>query len=308
MNANYKLQIENACMERRLLNIDNIGAIEELLDRESQRLERLQKLKKDNKLNRGDKVSPGELKGLFPQICTEVDDFLGVQDGEVPKFGYYNLLRPGLMTTPVLAMYAISAVQVVSAVTCLITEQNPDLSNFMNAGIGAMQFACAALFHSVMKNPGYNRLLKRVTLQNVARTDLIPSAGHEYAHHVQRREGLKDDMYSIFKEGHARGVEKHIAQDYQQREDNNAFLYDVLNSTVGEFKSAYIWICQKFGHQPKASLLKTKTSTDIDERVNRLLDKTPTPHAIGNALFSIYEAREGRGIYNDMIHGNFQFI
>ena len=43
MDANYRLEIENPQMKRRLVVVDNVPAIEDLLDRESQRLEQLQR-------------------------------------------------------------------------------------------------------------------------------------------------------------------------------------------------------------------------------------------------------------------------
>lgn len=303
-----KTQIENPNMKRRLLNVDNIPILEALLDREAQRLERLQKCKENDKLNLGNNVSPDELTELFPQICTEVDRFLEV-DGDVPKFGYYNLLRLELGSTSILSLYTLASLQVAGAATLMVADQNPEIDPLVFAGMGAILFVQAALLHSSNKDSSYTPVSKTIILERSPRTVLIPTASHEYTHYLQHREGLIKQRfkYSIFSEGHARGVQKHVSEEYMEREDNEAFLYDVLDSTVGEFKSAYVWMCKKLGQQPKESLLKTKTTRDADESVNRLVWRCPTPHAIGNALFSIYEARQGRQVYNHMIHGNFQF-
>lgn len=300
-------EIENLNMKRRLLVVDNILAIEDLLDRESQRLERLQKLKGRDRLYIDDKVSPEELRELFPQICTKVDNFLGVQNGEVPTFGYYNLLKPGLMTTPILLGYTLSAVQIANALIHIFTHQNVGISHWLCLGVGAMLFELTGVSHSLVKSNGYNQLFKKITLKRVARTDLIPAAGHEYTHRIQHKNNIFKDKHEIFMEGHARGVEKQLADDYCEREDNEAFLYGISDINVGELKSAYLWMCEKLGQKPREILLKTKTSRDSDESLYRSNNMEPTPHAIGNSLFSIYESLKGRKIYNHMIHGDFQF-
>ncbi len=302
MTQTRTYEIEDPNMERRLLRPENISILEDLLDKEAQRLERLQKLKENDKLNLGDKVSPDELTELVPQICTEVDRFLEI-DGNVPKFGYYNLFRSPL----ILGLYTLSALEVAGAATLMVADQNPEINPLFFAGMGAMQFGLAALLHAINKDSSYTPSSKTIILERSPRTVLIPIAGHEYTHYVQHREGIKDGGYNIFQEGHARGVQKQVSEEYMEREDNEAFLYDVLNSTVGEFKSAYVWMCKNLGQQPKESLLKTKTSRDSDESAHRLVWRSPTQHAIGNALFSIYEALQGRQIYKHMIHGNFKF-
>jgi len=304
MDADYRSEIENPQMKRRLLAEDNVPAIEDLLDKESQRLGRLQKLKEEGRLDFGDTVSPDELRELFPQICKEVDSFLGIQDGEVPNCRYYNLFRPGLMTTPILGVYIVSALQEACALASLATGHLDYCQTFQ---IGAMLNAQAALSAHLLAKQSCYAASKSITLERVARTDLIPTAGHEYTHHIQFKKGLRYSKHTIFSEGQARGVQKQLADDYHEREDNEAFLYRSSDRTVGELKSAYLWMCRKLGQQPRKSLLKTKSSRDRDESVDRLIRREPSPHALGNALFSIYEALNGRGMYKQMIHGEFQF-
>ena len=305
MDTNYLSELENNSMKNRLLVLDNISAIEDLLDKESIRLERLERLKKDNKLDLGKKLSSKELKELFPKICTEVDEFLGIQNGEVPKYEYYDLMTPGLNTTPILICYALTSIMVAGSVTSLFIDKNPG-THYIDAVIGTLQFTTVALLDSINRNRGsrFNQSSKKVTLEKIARTDLIPTIGHEYAHSVQDRQGLIYKKHSIFQEGHARGVEKHLAQMYSEREDNEAFLYDTSKRTVGEFKRSYLWMCTQLGQEPNKNLLKT--NNDINDLGKKI--KEPSSHAIGNALFSIYKAQKGSKIYNQMIHGNFQFI
>jgi len=211
--------IENFQMRLRLLSEDNIPAIEELLDKESQRLRRLQRLKEDGKLDFGDNVSPEELKELFSQICTEVDEFLGIQDGEVPDCGYFNIFKPGFDSTSILLLYALSAIGVAYGLTPLFTDQNPDIDHFISAALGALASTQAAISHLALKQPAYDLSSKGVTLKKVARTDLIPMAGHEYAHSIHDKIGIASKTYTAFTEGHARGVEKQLADNYREREE-----------------------------------------------------------------------------------------
>jgi len=136
MNTDYQSQIENDHMKRRLLMVDHIPAIEDLLDKESQRLKRLQRLKKSDRLTLGDKVAAEELTELCPQICTEVNDFLGIQDGEVPTFEYFNLFRRGAIPRAILALYVLSASLIVDPLVTLVTDQNLDPSHGYFAGMG----------------------------------------------------------------------------------------------------------------------------------------------------------------------------
>ena len=306
MNSNYQSQIKNSCMKRRLLKIDNIAVIEDILEIESQRLEKLQKLKKENKLNLGDKVSSAELKNLFPQICTEVDDFLSIQNSKAPNCRYFTLFYPDLISIMILSVYALSASQIVMALASQHQGKNLFTKNLFEAGIGTLQLSMGALMHSISKSAAYRKSSKTITLEKTVRTSLIPVIGHEYAHSIQHTRKLMGIKYSIFMEGHARGVEKQLAKTYCEREDNETFLYDISDSNLGEYKSAYIWMCKKLGMHPRKSLLKIKSSRDGDESFGRLLLE-PTPHAIGNTLFSIYESSKGKEIYKQMIQENFQF-
>ena len=311
MDSKYKTQIEDSHIERKLLRVDNLSILEELLNRDSQRLEKLQKLKKDNKLDIGKKITTKELKELFPKICTEVDDFLGIQSKGIPKFGYFNLFDLKSASRMNLIEYTSSILQIAIAETLFMIKSDAYITNFLFSlvgGKGVYNFLKAKESHSKMKNGTYYiELYKEILLEKIQRIRLIPVAGHEYAHHIQHSGGLRDDKYLVFREGHARGVQRHLSEDYREREDNEAFLYKILDSNVGEFKSAYVWICEQLGKSIRSSLLKTKTNRDSAELNNLYTKGKPTPHAIGNSLFSIYEALYGKQIYNHLIHGNFKF-
>ena len=302
----YIDKIKNPYMTSRLLVRDNICALEELLDINGQELKRLKTLKRENKLDFGSKVTPEELSELLPKICSDVNEFLGVNSGS-PEFSYFKLFKLTPLALPVLMFYGLSAVHFTDAVFALALNKNLDKA--LHGVREGLRFGIiGACFHKMVSQPYYNGASERVNLEHVKRTKLIPIAGHEYAHHVQNTEGLLVAKSNIFSEGHARGVQKHMAEKYAQEEDNEAFLYAGLDTTVGEFKSSYIWMCKKLEQKPKKSLLKIRTGRDADEGITRLIVQRPTSHALGNALFSIYQDICGDGIYKQMVHREFQFL
>ena len=100
-------------------------------------------------------------------------------------------------------------------------------------------------------------------------------------------------------EGHARGVQRHIAHLYSEQEDNGAFLYTMTDYTVAELKSPYRWMCKQLGKQPDESLLRTPTQT--------IFPFGGTIHALGDASFYIAEALHGKDVYKQALAGSFQF-
>jgi len=142
---------------------------------------------------------------------------------------------------------------------------------------------------------------------------VVPCLAHECAHYVQYQVFSfpimfkRDDPYDYFKEGHARGVQRFIAQEYKEKEDNEAFLYTIRSKSVGELKSSYLWVCKHLEKPPRNSLLRVKTSRDVVEVDEKTLWGRPTAHSIGNTLFHLYEKEQGNQIFKMMIQGTFKF-
>lgn len=300
MDKTYLTQVENQNLRALLLKKDNIPILEYLLNAEARRLKPIQKLKEEGKLNFGDKVSSKKLKELLPKIKEEVDSFLETPNIDVPSCKYYNIFRPGLTTTPILILYAASTFVTIYPLALMLVEPGPNIGNLLCSGLGAMTLATVSQSHSLMNSSGYDCRSKSITLKKERRVELIPTIGHEYAHHAQERCGLECgplDKHPIFAEGHARGIERYLSETYREREDNEAFLYDILDSTISEMKSTYVWMCEELKMPTRESLLKNKTSRN----------SLPRSHAVGNTLFSIYGAKYGPKIYRDAIHGKFPF-
>lgn len=318
MNNKPTAQIENKNIRALLLKKENVPLLEDLLDQKTQRFKPIQKLKNEGRLNFGNFVDAEELNELFPKIKGEVDSFLGTPSVDMPKFGYWSVLKPAILTVPLFVGYATSLNMGIRSMFSIFTEPNFDI-NTMSAlgalGAASIFFYTFIKLHLSTKCDEYNIRFKSITVQKNKRACLIPTAGHEYAHHIQQRTIFKQtplkhnlEKYSSFQEGQARGIEHYLSETYREREDNEAFLYNVLNTTVAEMKSAYIWMCEETGSPIRKSLLKIKSSIDyIEDRRKERINREPAPHTIGNSLFSIYAAKDGNRIYRDMIHSNFKF-
>lgn len=70
-------------------------------------------------------------------------------------------------------------------------------------------------------------------------------------------------------------------------------------------KSVYFWVTGKLGATRKMEM-EPQTIYDLNTLSFLNATKTPTPHALGNAFFSILEAREGTGIHKEIMAGRYQ--
>jgi hypothetical protein len=300
----YRERIEDDELEDMLLNIENVPVIEELMYRESRRVERLRGLVKRGELRFGRKIKQGEMRELLPEVCREVNNFLGVMPIEpvdIPNAEYYNIFNPKLKNMLLLTSFGLSEAAMIMGAGNMVygDAMNPKDIFLLLAG-GAALFRCSKEY-SDMKCPKYNAKTKKIILQKTSREKLIPIIAHEYAHHIQRRRGINKTKWSIFTEGHARGVQRKISKIFSERENNEAFIYQISEMDMGEYKKAYRFMCEELGITANESLMRTKT------RLDRYRNKEINSHQIGNSLFSILEEKHGDGIYKKMIHGNFNF-
>lgn len=295
-----KSKIEDSCMKQLLLKAENIPVLEELLDKNSQQLERLQKLNEENKLDLGKIVDAEELQDLFPKICREVDDFLGIHDVRLPGLDYFSPPKPSkLKPTLIMSAYTLSILPLASAAATLCSDRSNILLALAEVGSAFLAITTAFAWDlQESKTSSYDDKKKLVILEKNVKTDLIPTAAHEYAHHVQYEKGIKGAKYSIFREGHAQVVQKQLAKNYREREDNEAFFYHALERDVARLKTSYVWTCRKLGYQPKENLLKIKTNCCDNENWWIADDGDPSRHAVGNAVFSINEIKHGKQIYD----------
>ena len=150
-----------------------------------------------------------------------------------------------------------------------------------------------------------------ITMTKEKMPKAIPIMGHEYTHYLQHQAFLgrayltKD--YSTLKEGHARGVERYIANIYHKREDNQTFLEEMASWDYIELKQTYKWLCQELDISPNTNLVGITLPENNIQAEQGLEQKKPISHALGNTLFYLHEAKSGNQIYKDIIKGAFEF-
>ena len=271
MTEDYLQQFKNEELNRRLLHRDNVPAIEEMLHEESQRLQHLQELERSGRLDFGPRIRRRDLKPILGEVKKEVDDFLGVGDVVPPRCSFYNsdIITSGRFLSPQISL---------TSVTSVLMNREP-----------CYDFASKTI------HPGRKRKYKK-------RSASIPLLAHEYAHHIQNVKGMVRRELNVFGEGHARGVQRHVSNVYAEREDNEAYLLDIVDKNCGELKGVYEWMCPKFGVTLRRSLLTTQTS-GVDGIIFLLLYGEPSFHARGNAFFYMLERERGSQIYGEAVRG-----
>ena len=305
MNPEYLQQFRNENLRKLLLREENIPRLEEVLNDHSENfllLKRAIGTKKEADSTR--KVEKGELREVFSEVCRDVNAFLETNTN-MPQCRYGDLLNPKGEKITVIALLIAAGFFLYEARSLGLKEGIPALVT------SQYYLYLADKIFWMSSNPHYNRFSKKVTIPKrhySLRTSFIPVAAHEYAHHVQREAEIKPSfssprMFRIFHEGHAYGVERYIAEVYKQKENNPFFEFLISNRTIGELKNVYLWSCRFHKREPKQDLLRAISSEDA----YYLRRRYPNTHAMGNALFSIYEAEQGNRIYREMIHGRFKF-
>ncbi|MEM2121041.1 MAG: hypothetical protein QXU20_00045 [Candidatus Woesearchaeota archaeon] len=307
------LDLDNQYFITKLLQEENITVIEEILEKEIKKFERLKNLKEQGKLDFGEKFDLERIvEDIFPKVAKKVNEFLEVDNIKLPKVKYFSIIKPGLLESVFLALCFSCGFYIVSDINNLLKWK--DSEYVLDLSIQVMSLYLLSKFYNNIKSSSYNKLEKKITLEKEEYTKIVTVLAHEYTHHIQNnklRDHFKKVMptkYIAFLEGHARGVERFIAKEYSENENNYAFWYNVLDRVVGELKCVYKWLCINFEKEPKEILLNTETS--IDERLDFRLKrhKKPSYHAIGNSLFLIYELKHGNDVYKKIIKGDLEFL
>lgn len=155
----------------------------------------------------------------------------------------------------------------------------------------------------------YRPRSRNIVVQPYKRAILIPILVHEYTHCVQHFAGIPLTMQSLL-EGHARGVEKLIASEYAEKENNQAFLYWTFNRIVDELRKLYKHLCKTFRKEPQQKIFEIKTFYDplglwgkIKAGWGALINHDEYP--LGTAFVTLHEHAFGKDIYRDILHGKY---
>ncbi len=275
-------------MLERICNEKDICLLDLVIDKESEYLDILEE--KKEKLDFGPKIKPQELPGLLSEVKTEVDKFLGITETRSCNIGYASLsnweIQKDMSLTSLIALPAFSLVS--SSVIQII---NPSISRgnlIIMAGTATLGLTLSMLrfeYNLIKHNsPCYEPSKKRIFLKECPRATLIPTIAHEYMHHVESSIIDEEDhkKFGALSEGLATGVERHIAQLYRDRENNEAFLYSTMINT-------------EFGMIESNDYLIKKYRSKLPKKAK--LDN----HHLGPAYFMLEEAKKGKGIYAEIM-------
>ncbi len=294
------------------LDKSTLPVLEDILDAENKKLQELNALKDKRHLKFGKVLSRDSLEHmLFPEVCSKVNQFLGVSEITPPSLQCYRYFPQTAM--PYLAgRYALTGLMLSETVVF-----SPFLPSWvllpLLGSVGLLLFATLRS-HQIKIQSGDKYLLTSdnsliIQIRRNSKASIFGTLCHEYTHHVY---GLKHpDTYllparnlsaEILTEGHARGVARKMSSNCFVEENNPAFLYFDQQFLVGEFKSIYKWRCKEMGLTPKKNLTGVKTFIDAVENEARHVMGIPTPHALGNLIFYSIEKSCGYGIYKSFLH------
>lgn len=319
MNLQYLQQFTNSNLKKRLLHIDNIGPLEEILAQENGRFVKLKRIK--NKVDFGRDFQPAGIQKFFPDLRRDIDEFLQVAKIREPSFSSFHLwdgtnkdilrwyltgagcMAGGLGIGALAHRYKFYVKNQGKAPSFL--TRRAFLFGVIPMIPGAFYILKGAVHYRIRsRDAGYISSKEEIsypTKLGQVQTEMF--IAHEYTHHLQKVVGF---YYSsaldlgMALEGHARGVDKYIASLYVERFDNPAYQYHYLSLSVPELIDSYLWLCYSLGTKPSTTLVK-------DLRRFRASATEPPLHGPGHCLFQIYRQTRGDDIYRDIVHGNFVF-
>ncbi len=297
--------LTNENLKRALLNRGNISPLEELLAAEISKLERLQRLLKQGKLNFGPVLPAAQLEGMLAEVKEDVDRFLGVNEVNAPDIKYNGLMRFGRQNLTSLIGYGVGTAGLLYGIPKSL--EGSWVGWFVTA-LGSGTLIRAALDHlKISKKSFYDISSGTIVLARNRRASITTVVGHEYAHHVQKISGLEGREYSIAMEGHATGIASHVALHYREKEGNESFLFGTTSRNVRQLKEAYRWLCKELGVNPRKSLDVAISTNDLTDDIFGRAVFGSTTHALGSAVVYLCESARGLQVYREILQGKFQF-
>lgn len=301
MDKHYWKQFSDNTIERLLLKEENIDVLDSIFNQEIERIGTL-KLKK---YSQGQAPYPSDLSSLLEEVKPHVDDFLGVSGIQSPTINYNQLFSKDKMFPWIAFGFAAAGF----GLSPPFLNPNPSPVEYAAAimSLGLFGFSLYSIRASLKELSFYTDNLNCIALQKEPRTLLIPIIAHKYAHHVQKKKGLGSFLSRKLtaREGQARSVQRQVSRDYAEKEDNPAFsiLYSQAYD-LPELLTVKSWLCNKLRGMelPKVFFNPIVAANHFYLQKYR----KPTPHALGNAFFSILEAHEGVEIHKEIMAGRYQ--
>ena len=286
-----KLKSEN--FNKLVLKKENLGLLEHLIYENSELLKSLNK----KKLDYGPILKNREIKKVFEEVKVFIEQFLDVKV-EDPDYNYFNFLSDQNLSSKPLILYSVAAATIPAVI-------------FGSVAFGVFSVIMGVVGYKRQKDmekPTYFPAHKRIVCTKEPKRSFTSILAHEQTHHIQNTLYKWGDEYTAFKEGHARGVQRATSYHFKEKYDNEAYLTLTTDFDLGELINTYEWSCKHLDVLPKGSIDKVKSSRDFAELSFRCSSGSPSPHAIGNSILLMEEAKHGKGIYKKLIHNDTSFL
>lgn len=309
-------QVIAAMLVNYLMAKENFDSIEWLVAKADRNFRNLGLLADEDiyESDRSFKMGPEEHDRTFSRLKWEVKKCLGCTGIAEPKIKYWE--EDGLFYPHNLALIsnAVSAVSLAlggAVFQGIAAAAYQGHSPFIAAGAlagsayplyRAYKSGLEALKHkrhmdAIRNKPNYATPDRTIYLSYMRKEHIIPVFAHEYTHFIQHEKDFHNNI-SMLLEGHARGIQRIISDRYAIKEDNPKYLVGIINMDLAEYKSVYNYVCHKTGKEPRSELSEKVSLSDyLEEKAYHSLG-FPSPHALGNTLFSLMELSQGEAFYS----------
>ncbi|MFW6282610.1 MAG: hypothetical protein ACOC1P_00960, partial [Minisyncoccales bacterium] len=285
VEMNLEKEFTNDTLVNKLLKPKHHEKIECILNEELKEFKTIRELKKTKQITTGKNVSKKELSEIATKTFNDVNNFFEINNESFPKIEQFSLLQKE--KRHILAKYFTSNILIFSSAYLNATE----MSNWAIPLIPAsMMLFYAVRDHIERPTATYKKTKnqEKITLSKFKKTNLVPIIAHEYTHHIQNLNNYLRYDLGIFIEGQARITDKHVANKYTIKENNKAYLYKVLNRSVHELMSTYVWMSKELNKQPNPQLTADPIFEYSDDIQYLSDNKIPSVHALGNAYMSTH--------------------
>lgn len=259
---------------RHFVKKDNLPILESIIFREAIELLVPISLSKPEKA-----LTKGEFKEIQPRVVKDVNEFLRIGGKErIPSIFYSGINPENLIVLPTLIF---SSETILRGINQFL--ENPAAGLF-SLGTGSLLLFTSKMAYDLINSTHYNGLMDLVFINSGKKADVSVKFAHEYAHHIQSLTMGTPFFHKAFREGHARGVERHIAELYAEREGNSDYLVEQKSRALMDMNEGSKWL--------KEVLEKGDSFRGISQ------------HALGTSLFGIMEERYGKELYSDILSFN----
>lgn len=300
---------QRANIEAYLTRNSNLSTLEDLLSENIRTHQRFAQEKRN--LSQGRRIGRKARSLLFDEIKPLVNSFLGVDSVPDPEIVIQNKARlaatHGIIFGLALTNASLAGYGVLNYFNSNQGEINPIGVGVM-AGFIAIQSALAFGQSMEMLNIQSKYKPGMIMLESNRQVTLTIDYAHEYDHHIQHLKMSDSILRTPMAEGHARGVELAVAEEYSTRTGNNAYLYHANFRRVSDMYNTYGYLCAK--QDRKRTIPKPEDVTLVYERQGKRVyfGEGYSRHPLGVAAMQVAQVHHGSRIYRDTLKGEFDFL